>query len=388
MIAPQSNRLVVRVVVVLLFLGGGIMLFRSWEQSHPDYPYFQAQAAKSRGDIEAARLHLLTLLEQSPDHAEGHALLSRLYLDEAKATEGEASRIAQSKALDQLARAAELRPDDLALQSTLLRAYIDTDQWKPAAALATTLEKIDPQNADALLTLSRVALDAERFDEGEQWLMKLLAEPPDPSFATRALEVRLYRSTKRSELLQQSLKATLAQSTAGSLDQLASLNRRERKMMYRLLELSVDLSPDIATAHARTAETLLVYERLASATKDKSQVPAIAESACRLLVILEKVHPLDPKATADKAARDQLCLQPQPLRIAAIESGKASILVYRQAASAALLQGDDAQALKWTKEAIPAAEKSRQTNGRNLSDLQQIATQIEVNERANAQAGN
>lgn len=386
MIAPQSKRLTLRVVVVLLLLVVGIVVFRSWQQSQPDYPWYQAVAAKDRGDLDAARLHVQTLLENCPDHAEGHELLSRLYLSDAKSAEGEEARVAYAKALHHLERTVQLKPNDFQLQTRLLRAYIDTERWKQAAKVAATVEKFDGRHSDALLALARAEIDAQRFEEGERWLTRLFEVQTDPPFTTRALPVRLYRSTKRNDLLQQSLDATLAQAVACSPEQLAKLNRRERKMMIRLLELSVDLAPNVGVAHPRTAEALRVFDRLAEGVEDKTQIPTIADTACRLLVLLETVHPLDPKSAPDHAARDQLCIQPQALRIAAIESGKASVLVYRQAALTAVLQGNEEQALKWTEEAIPAAEKSRQTNRRDVTDLHQIAAQILVKLRRFADA--
>jgi cytochrome c-type biogenesis protein CcmH len=146
----------------------------------------QMTAADRQTMIESMVARLAARLKDSPDDAEGWLRLARSY-----GVLGEAA-----KARDAFARAATLRPDDVAVQvgyaNSIVRAT-PSDAPPPAAfaAVVTRIRAIDPDNPDGLWLAGVVALgDGRKADALRLW-RQLLASLPPGSPAHAALAERI-----------------------------------------------------------------------------------------------------------------------------------------------------------------------------------------------------
>ena len=103
-------RAAIRTVLVLAVLGGiSWVCYQAWVRNQPDYYWNRAQKSIESGDQQEAKVHLRNLLQRSPKHAEGHAAMASLLLQEARKDAPNVSYARHPAAMQHLAAAAPPR---------------------------------------------------------------------------------------------------------------------------------------------------------------------------------------------------------------------------------------------------------------------------------------
>jgi len=123
-----------------------------------------ARLALGSNDREAALKAVETALSHDPDNADAQLLRARILIASGRADE----------AFDDLYIAVESAADDVSLQ--LGRAQLLAEAGRTDAALEAfeTLYVLAPENADVLLTIGLLALDAEELEPASRYLEALL----------------------------------------------------------------------------------------------------------------------------------------------------------------------------------------------------------------------
>lgn len=361
--AVSSSRWVVRLLLVAVLVG--ICALGGWTywKGQPEYLWKSAQSAIAAADWPTAKIHLQKLVQKQPAHGDAHLALSEALLKEAEAAGQPATYAAVPQAMNELVEAARNLPDNLVLQKKLLAMYMETRQFKQAAAVAPAVLKHEEQNADALLALAWRAVDAKDSREAETHLARLETAEGRAVFESLTLRAQVDDAADDKAPLQRTLDEAVRAASDLTVEQLADQTLFEHVAMVQLLLMSVERAPDGAAAAARAERALAVFERHATTGEGDvraDRVVAAADEASQAVSILDARFPIptnDPQEAALQVAqRDPPISKADELRQAAIETGKASPLVYHQSALVAIGRGDESRAIEILNQGIAAAE--------------------------------
>ena len=374
----QSNRTKTRILTalsVLVVLGGfAVLASLAWRSQRPESLWQQAQTALAERDHKAARLHLESLLNRVPDHAEAHLALARIW-SEVNPVENAARAEAEVRSLTHLTQAARLRTDDLELQRELMHALEDHGQLREAAGVAARVAVLDPGDADALYLLAWRAVDQRNHVRAAATLDLLEQHESRPSFRTLALRAGWAQMVNRDDAVAEVFERCARLAAGLSAADLGSLTRDERRSMCALLLSSQTEAADVKEAHQRSAALFAVLERLdAAGVSDVEAAHDLTEIAARATAALTAIHPLAIDTnTALAAERASLLTRADRLFQSALDDNQASPLVYHQAAVAAIARGAEAQALRILDSGIAASGELSHQRRREVLALHLLA---------------
>ena len=144
-----------------------------------------ASPAEQQAMINTMVERLADRLKQNPDDAEGWSRLGRSYMVLNQ----------PEKAVEAYARAAALKPDDLALKQQYAEALIEARPTDDLPAQATALLKdvlaADPKNPEALWYVGVAEADAGHAQAARDLLTRLLAQLPADAPVRKQVEARI-----------------------------------------------------------------------------------------------------------------------------------------------------------------------------------------------------
>jgi len=144
-----------------------------------------ASPAEQQAMINAMVGRLADRLKQNPDDAEGWSRLGRSYMVLNQ----------PEKAVEAYARAAALKPDDLALKQQYAEALIEARPTDDLPAQATALLKdvlaADPKNPEALWYVGVAEADAGHAQAARDLLTRLLVQLPADAPVRKQVEARI-----------------------------------------------------------------------------------------------------------------------------------------------------------------------------------------------------
>lgn len=344
-------RIVLRIILGLMLIGMIWIGYRMWAKSSPDYFWTRAQAAESAGHLEAAKIHLQSMVRRFPDHGEARKSLAAVLLELSRKNNGPASYAANPEALTQLNEAARLRPDDLQLQKELLVARLDRAQMKDASDVAARVVKHEPNNPDALFALAWQAVKIKNARAAQGPLNKL-KDVPQRRFQTMALALQ-NAADQRDTAKQQEIAASVcAQAVKLTEDELAALPAAELATLRSLLVRAPALAASAETAQSHASDAVTVLEKLSARIdpKDQKKRNTVAVEAAQIVSILgsQQATALEGKAGAALVERIG------KLQTAAVEAGGAAPIVYQQLAWQAFTQGDFRRAVDTLSQGLEA----------------------------------
>jgi tetratricopeptide (TPR) repeat protein len=311
----------------------------------PESLWLRAREAINAGDRQAARLTLLQLLQRQPDHADAHLELAKVLLADAKEKDKTATYATQPEARAHLARASELKADDMELAATALEALIAARQPREAAAVARRMVKPRPDDVNVHYALAWWAVAQENWAEASQALDKLYALKDEPQVRTLILAFQTYTKSKNQEG-QTKLAADLL-AWAGKSDKLSG---DDADALEQMLLGTINQAPDVVAAEQQAAAIVGIQEQRAAA----GQVASAAELAIRVSQALNLKYPLAPDA--DRTAREQLDNRVVKLGEQAVESKVATPQTYRHIAALALSAGDEEKGMTLIQQGLAAAQ--------------------------------
>jgi len=320
----SKRRIIINSVLVVVLLATCWLAYATFTRRRPQHYWEAAKAAADREDYEGAKLHLQTLLQLDPDHADGQYMMAEYLLAESRYEGGPDTYAAHPQAFAHLKKASELRPDQLLLQQKVLRAYLASGRLKEAVEAAEKLLELQANDPDARYALALKAAANKERSRAERHLEKLVAVANRRRFQALALEAQLARTDP--ETLGDVLNRAVAAAKELDDSERTSLGRSERNSLEQLFATALAKAENLDVAHARMAVALDLAEP--SARREGGPVGGAAAWTQRLATILAKSHPISREQTAQRDARRQLIERAEKLWVQAVEAKQANLAVY------------------------------------------------------------
>ncbi len=145
---------------------GSVGLLERLAADYPDDPrglYVVALTALMGKSYDLAETRSRQLIEQHPDWPKGYLLLSRIHV----------ARDNKPAARELLSSAVNRYPQEQILRTSYARILLDFDEKELAFEQFRQIEKLSPDNVDALFALGVLALDMERLPEARKHFLRL-----------------------------------------------------------------------------------------------------------------------------------------------------------------------------------------------------------------------
>lgn len=355
----SKSRLILRIILGAMLIGVVFIGYYQWRKSRPDFYYSRAEAAIEKEDYESARINLVKLLQRHPDNADGHALLSRVILSEARANRWPTGYAGQPLAAVHLERAVELRPGDDDLRRRLLRAYLQLRFYNKAAVLAEDIFRKDPTNGDAHFALTWRAVNSKDAEQAEQLFAAAPGVISQNVFQEFALKILLYTDLQDHANLR--LTYVDAAHTAARLtpDELRALTRRDREVMLQVLLLFQANAKDTPSSLGISRVIVDVCEKMERA----NMLPAdlIGTYSAQSQAMLDETLGGTALTEYQREIREQMTDQSGRLALNAVKGAGAasSAVVYWSTARGLMSEGKFDEALETVEKGIAAHEAAR-----------------------------
>lgn len=395
----SKTRIVLRIVLVGMVIGLLVLGYVIWHKGSPEYYWDQAQdeleaaekaveesdAEGAAYHYEAARMHLQNLVRLHPTHDEGLELLSRVLLREGRAKGRPPTFFANPASVHFLAKAAELRPNDLDLQRRLLRAYLQLPgKMGKAAEVAKIVYADDPNDGNAHFALLWQAVETKNNARAEELFKKL----EDPSFATRqpfqsfALKAKHYWDQDDEEKSDQAMLEASNLAAAMTAEQLDILTERDRRAMLTLLLAYQERAEEPAAALARAERVLEACRKLQDTNLVDTR--AVATAGAQAVALFNMKFPPIRLEQTHRSLQAELAAQAQQLGAEALENAEeapAPMLVYWNTARSHMANGRFDEGLAVLEDGFAAAEKLGDAIGEQHLDLHLLAARIHIMKR-------
>ncbi|HTN77129.1 MAG TPA: tetratricopeptide repeat protein, partial [Pirellulaceae bacterium] len=379
----SATRLIIRLVLVALLLGIGVVVFRAWLNSKPENIIARAEKSLADGQPETARVHMQNLLDRFPDSAEGHRLMAKVLLEEARAANQPATFLRNPAAFQQLIEASRLSPDDIELKKEIISIYIAG--LKPGDAIEygqAVLDK-EPDNLDALYVVTVPEVQA-KSKAAQARLDKLLAATEFRRFEVLRLAADYYIRMKKPEELQAILTLAANEAAVIPADKLNALPMLEIDSMTRLFETGVRSALDATTGLTRLNQALDTFEKF-----PMSELPVLSQmsqKSSEMMLGLAAKFPSSADSSAAKPLRTQAQTRIDKLRALAVEKKVAGPLVFQQAAMAAFNAGDHEKCAELLAQGLVDSDKVPAAQQRDVLELHLLAARNALVMRKNAAA--
>ena len=360
-----------RGLLVVALAGMCYLAYHTWEKSRPEYYWDRAELALTASDHDAAELLLKNLLLRFPTHDRGHEAMAELYRTEERSDERPESFETRPQALHHLARAAELRPDDLVLQKKLLSTYLKINRAREAATVAKRIIEVEPNHVNSLFALAWQAVGAKDFERAEQLLTKLAAQPNHPRFATMALMVQLDTVSDDQERGKTAYDTVCKQVASTEGEELAGLGPRESSIMANLLIKAVGSAESVDSAHPRAKIALEAFDRMAQA--EPRVLGLAADYASQVIAALTERHVVTGLIGRQRDERRAIHTMAQNIWDKAMAATTVSPGVYRYAAILAFSKADHEEAKRIIAEGLEKYAHLQGDDRKVLLELRLVA---------------
>lgn len=342
----SRNRLTLRIALIVAIVAVGGIGFRFWQIRQPAYHWQRAQRALASGDLAKSELELRGCLARLPNHGPAHFRLAALLVQRAQSNNSAADYAVVPEALAHLRRTAELLPQQLDVQQTMLRALIAANRLNEAETVATAVQRLDAKDFEAAVLVARQALRRRDFNTVAARLDAVPNPPESLAYNRWWLDFELGRATKNAQRQSAAISAALQRATSSPSEKLPS-GAAERGALYALLVLGIETAPDAVSAQRHVEQAL----KLVAAGP-------LAPVAGQLGSSLEQRFPAAALSSEDRPARKRIAGQIAEIcqqQIAAKEGG--SLNAYQYLAEKLVADGDNAQAIQLLKRGLasPAA---------------------------------
>ena|GEM_PF-3200287 len=359
--AISRARRILRVFLVLVLVGLVGLGIMAWQRGTPESLWSRAQAAREAGQREAAVLLLRNLVQKAPEHAEAHRLLATLHLEAAREEHPQVTYSHVPAALEHLARAAELQPEDVELQQTLLIALTGAERPREAREVAARILKIEPKHSDALYTLAHHAVESKSPEEAQSAVAELTAAEPTPRLRTLILQYRLAKKSDDDEQARTIMEACLAR----LLEPGQKLNAWEVAATDELLPQAIIDAADTAEAERRMDVALKLQE----ARVARGQAERGAAQALRLASALAS----RPAVGLDLERRKAIWERVLKVGQAARKENKLSIQSLRELAIVAFAAQQDNLGMDLLQQGIEKLNKEKGAQAKAVLDFHLLA---------------
>jgi len=360
-----------RAVLVTLVLAVAWLGYRVHIRRHPDFYWNRAQAAIAAENWPVAEIHLRNYVERYPQDARGHLALAETYLQVARQAGQPASYEAQPRALNHLAQAASLRPDDLDLQRQALEGNLARRSLGNAASFAARVLRNEPENADALFVLAWQAVEDQQLLRAEELLERHRVRPSRHAFQALALTVQNHELARRSREVQLTMDRAAQLARTMTPEKCRLLTSYDLEAMFRLMASGIRHARSVPVAHQRAEAALGALANVMAA--ERTDAGTLASQASQIVLVLESNHPLAARDDEGRQVRGQLVGMAQQLRTAAIEGGPAPPLVYHQSALAMATGGDHRGALAVLERGLQVTQDLPASRAKERLDLHLLA---------------
>jgi len=371
------------VLVLLATIGvGGMLVY----QRFPGYRMGKAEEAVETGDYESAAIHLRKLLHKDPKNVDALLMLVDVIRDRSEAQGGSRSYRFNPHAVEVLAKAAELRPNDKDLQRELLRAYLLIGDLGKAAIVAEEVAKDEPTNADAHFALLWKAVEQRNDDK----VRELYAMFDDNKITTRrifqtlALKVQYHWKKEDEEGVAQTLSTAAWKANDLTAEQMGILLLDDRQKMLDLLLAHQQLAEEPQEALDRAKILIDSAKKLQQEELLDSRM--LANAAAQSIAMFNMKFPPIHLEPTHRVLRDQLSMDAESLGTGALEDvaeadSVAPLLVYWNTARTLMTRGKHDEALKVLNDGISAAEKLDENARSQVMDLHLLAARVLIMQR-------
>lgn len=238
----SNKRLLVRCLLIVILIAVCLLAYRMWRIGTPEYYWDMAAQAMDQGEADAAVLYLQNYLKQRPNDAVGHEAMADALVENAGPDGRPAPYGAIPAALDHLAKAAELRPDDVDLQRKLFTALAEAGKTPSAVAVARRLEVMDANTPHGVYLLAMEAESRDDLEAATERMIQALGEARPPVRAL-AFAANVGSRAENEELLQlvaDQASERFLNMSAESVDQ---LDAREGRLVPQLLQVAISRAP-------------------------------------------------------------------------------------------------------------------------------------------------
>jgi len=366
----------IRIVLVLLVIGGIVFLVRMYQTRQPAYLAKRAQQALEAGDDEKAEIFLQNLVRRAPENSDAKVALADLFVRQAQRAGRPASYAADGRAMQLISDAAAEQPDDLALQGKLLTAHLDSGRKTAAVALARSMVRAGSDDPTALYVVAWNAITSNNHAMAREPLARLAEVERPPRFRTLLLGVQLEGVAGDKEGLAKRFEQVGRQAAAMKPADLAALEAADRSSLDALLAAGVQQARNPAEAQTRALQALSVIERWHGAENSPAVKAALVNQAAAILALLEQAHPpAAPDDAAGAEGRRQLAACFDRLARPSIGLEGISPLVFYVLAQGALARGDSQAGLAALQQGLSRGQELAGSDARELLRLDLLAAQ-------------
>ena len=381
------SRILLICVLVLMLLGllgmGGMLVYKQF----PHYWMTRAEREIEAENYADAETTLRKLLSKSPKNVDAMLQLVDVIRDGAEKEGRSRSYAANGESVKWLARAAELRPDDLELQKRMLRVYLSIpNQIGKAVPIAKEVAKSEPDNSDAHIALTWEAVEKKDKAKAE----KLFGQFENNEIVTRRifqtlfLQHKFYAETEDTDKAERVLADAAWKAEQLKDEELDVLLYTDRLYMLELLLRYQALAeePQVALDRGKTLiDTAKRMSRLNLAEKT-----ILANAAASSIALFNHKFPSINLEPAHRVLRNQLSEETRQLGSDALAEAddqeiSAPMLVYWNTARTQMNKGDFDEALATLERGIKAAEKLDSRNRGGLLDLHLLAARALISAR-------
>jgi tetratricopeptide (TPR) repeat protein len=367
----SATRLIIRIFLVAILVGVAGLTFLALRNSKPENMLARAKKAMDADDPGSAVLHLNSMLQRFPKEAEAHYLLAQAALKDAEKKKEPGVTYGTNKvAFEHLLEAANLAPENLAIQKEALGIFIRANKPVEGVKYANNILKEEPDNVDALYVQAAKAA-AARDRKAPEMLSQLQAKDLNRHFRLYWLKHEYYSRTGDKAKIQENLDQAVADAAALTKQQVNDMPRLESDAMSKLLRAGVGLAPDATVGIQRASKAVETLEKF------PLEVPAVLADVAQICgeIMLNLSSRFSPGAdnSDDRAARNKLQARVDSLGEKVVESKQASPVIYHQSALAAFSAGNHEKAAQLLKEGLDAASKMKNVRPRDVLELHLLA---------------
>lgn len=366
----SATRLIIRLFLVAILIGMGVVVFAAWRNSKPEYLLSRAQSALDDGDANSARLQLQNMVERFPENSEGHRLLAQAWLKEAAAEQKPATYFRHPQAFASLVKAAELAPENIELQKEVLEVFIRSAQPLKGIKFAENILKKNPDDVDAQF-VKVVQGVGSRSSAVVAQLDKLQTQDKSRQFQLLLLELDYYNRVNKKDEQQQVLTKASNAVAAVTAEQINTMPRLESDAMTRLIRAAVSKAPDASTALLRTEQAVGTLTKFP--LDEKAVLADVTQITTELMLGLQHAYPAAADTPEQKQARARLQQAADDLRGKTLAANVATPLVFHQAALHTFTSGDHEKAAATIKEGLATAEKQPSAKPEDTLELHLLA---------------
>ncbi|GAB4137134.1 MAG: hypothetical protein Tsb009_04520 [Planctomycetaceae bacterium] len=370
--AISKTRLIVRFALILFLVAVIGLGYLGWKSNQPEILWERSQAALSDGDVESSKLYLMKLIQVDPQNADARVALADILRDEASKGDKTATHAVSAKAVEHLAQAAKLRPEDPKILKPLLQAYLASNRPDDGKEIAASLLKVDSNDADALYVSALLAQKNNDLETAKTHLDKLWSLKNEPQIRTALLMAKWSVQAKDEKKLQQALSAGMKLTAQVK----GKMSRLDLSDLDKLHLLAIEKSPNSNVADARMSLILNFEQRRAEVAK---QVIPAGEQAIKLAILLVKKHshPTDAKENSLKARRALLQHAVQ-LGSEAMKSEKSNSELEPMFVELVLALGDKNSTVKAAEESLARMQSRKKRNKEAELKLHRQAAELLV----------